>query len=99
MENQTILLGSIAHIYRSHIPYMAKEFEAYRIGSGQFEFLRVLYHKNGISQENHARALKVNKATSARAIQNLEKKVTCTGKEMKTTFELTGFTLLKKGRK
>ncbi|AKB79658.1 Transcriptional regulator, MarR family [Methanosarcina horonobensis HB-1 = JCM 15518] len=53
--------------------YMTKELEAYGIGSGQHDFLLVLYHKDGISQENLARMLKVSKATSTRAIQNLEK--------------------------
>ncbi len=52
---------------------MAKELEAYRVGSGQFEFLLVLYHRDGVSQETLAKILKVSKATSARAIQNLEK--------------------------
>ena len=52
---------------------MAKELEAYRIGSGQFEFLIVLYHRDGISQETLAKILKVSKATSTRAIQSLEK--------------------------
>jgi DNA-binding MarR family transcriptional regulator len=73
MEDQIILLGPLAHIYRSHLAYMAKELETYRVGSGQFEFLLVLYHKNGISQETLAKILKVSKATSARTIQNLEK--------------------------
>ena len=50
-----------------------EELEVYRIGSGQYDFLMVLYHKDGISQENLARMLKVSKATSTRAIQNLEK--------------------------
>ncbi len=72
MEDKMILLGPIAHIYRSQLAYMAKELEAYRVGSGQFEFLLILYHKDGISQETLAKILKVSKATSARAIQNLE---------------------------
>ncbi len=67
------ILGPIAHIYRSHLAYMTKELEAYRVGSGQFEFLLFLYHKDGVSQETLAKMLKVSKATSARAIQNLEK--------------------------
>ncbi|WP_292391715.1 MarR family winged helix-turn-helix transcriptional regulator [Methanosarcina sp. UBA5] len=67
------ILGPIAHIYRSHLAYMAKELDAYRVGSGQFEFLLVLYHKDSVSQETLAKMLKVSKATSARAIQNLEK--------------------------
>lgn len=67
------ILGPIAHIYRSHLAYMAKELEAYRVGSGQFEFLLILYHKDSVSQETLAKILKVSKATSARAIQSLEK--------------------------
>jgi len=73
MHDPREIFGPIVHIYRSHMEYMAKELEAYRIGSGQYDFLMVLYHKDGISQENLARMLKVSKATSTRAIQNLEK--------------------------
>ncbi|HOW15119.1 MarR family transcriptional regulator [Methanosarcina sp.] len=73
MEDPREICGPIAHIYRSHLAYMAKELEAYRIGSGQFDFLMVLYRKDGISQETLAKLLKVSKATSTRAIQNLEK--------------------------
>ncbi len=67
------ILGPIAYIYRSHLAYMVKELEAYRVGSGQFEFLLLLYYKDGVSQETLAKELKVSKATSARTIQNLEK--------------------------
>lgn len=73
MEDPREICGPIAHIYRSHLAYMAKELEAYRIGSGQFDFLMVLYRKDGISQETLAKILKVSKATSTRAIQSLEK--------------------------
>jgi len=73
MEDPRKICGPIAHIYRSHLAYMAKELEAYRIGSGQFDFLMVLYHRDGISQETLAKILKVSKATSTRAIQSLEK--------------------------
>jgi len=73
MEDPRKICGPISHIYRSHLAYMAKELEAYRIGSGQFDFLMVLYHRDGISQETLAKALKVSKATSTRAIQSLEK--------------------------
>lgn len=73
MEYQIMLLGPIAHIYRSQVAYMAKELEDYHVGSGQFEFLLFLYHEDGVSQEKLAKALKVSKSTSTRAIQNLEK--------------------------
>jgi DNA-binding MarR family transcriptional regulator len=73
MEDPREICGPIANIYRSHLAYMAKELEDYGIGSGQFDFLMVLYRKDGISQETLAKILKVSKATSTRAIQSLEK--------------------------
>ena len=73
MEDLREICSPIAHIYWSPLAYMAKELEAYRIGSGQFDFLVFLHHRDGISQETLAKALKVSKATSTRAIQNLEK--------------------------
>lgn len=73
MEDPREICGPIAHIYRSHLAYMAKELEDYGIGSGQFDFLMVLYRKDGISQEALAKILKISKATSTRAIQSLEK--------------------------
>lgn len=66
------ICGPIAIIYRSHLGYMIKELEDYRIGSKEFDFLMTLYYTDGISQENLAKALYVSKATSSRAIQNLE---------------------------
>ncbi len=90
------ICGPISIIYRSHLAYMAKELKAYRIGSGQFDFLMVLYRKDGISQETLAKILKVSKATSTRAIQSLEKEGYVTGKKMKMIFGLIRFTLPKK---
>lgn len=73
MTDPRKILGPIAHIYRNHLAYMGKELEAYGIGSGQFEFLLILHHRDGISQETLAKILNVSKATSTRAIQSLEK--------------------------
>jgi DNA-binding MarR family transcriptional regulator len=73
MKDPNMILGPIVHIYRTNLAYMAKELEDYRIGSGQFDFLMILYRKDGISQETLAKILKVSKATSTRAIQSLEK--------------------------
>jgi len=73
MDDPGKIIGPIAHIYRSNLAYMVKELEEYRIGSGQFDFLMVLYHKDGISQESLAKILKVSKASSTRALQSLEK--------------------------
>ncbi len=74
MEDPREICGPIAHIYWSHLAYIAEELEAYRIGSGQFDFLVFLHHRDGISQETLAKALKISKATSTRAVQNLEKR-------------------------
>ena len=73
MEDPRAICGPIAHIYRSHLAYMARELKPYGIRSGQFDFLMVLYRRDGISQETLAKALKVSKATSTRAIMSLEK--------------------------
>ena len=45
MADPREILGSIAIIYRSHLACMAKEFEAYRIGSGQFDFFNGFIHQ------------------------------------------------------
>lgn len=73
MDDPRAICAPIAHIYRSHLAYMVKELEPYGIGSGQFDFLMVLYRRDGISQETLAKALKVSKATSTRAVRSLEK--------------------------
>lgn len=64
----------ISCIYRYNQIYIGKELEQYSIGSGQFSFLMRLYHKDRIHQEDLAQFLKVDKATSARAIQKLAEK-------------------------
>jgi DNA-binding MarR family transcriptional regulator len=53
--------------------YIDKKLETYNIGSGQFSFLMRLYHNEGISQGSLAHSLRVDKATSARAIKKLMK--------------------------
>jgi DNA-binding MarR family transcriptional regulator len=51
--------------------YLAKELEPYGIGTGQFFFLISLFHKDGILQEELANCLKIDKGTTARAINKL----------------------------
>jgi Transcriptional regulators len=92
------ILGPIAQTYRSNLAFMTKELEAYRIGSGQFEFLLVLYHEDGVSQETLAKLLKVSKATSARAIQNLVKEGYVYRKRDETDLRAYRVYLTKKGK-
>ena len=64
----------VARLYRSSENYFAKKLAKLRIGRGQHSFLLVLYRKDGISQDQLARALHINKAAVARALSKLEKK-------------------------
>lgn len=71
MENQESIGRLISYIYRYSQIHIAKELGDYNIGSGQFSFLMILYHNDGVSQESIAKALRVDKATTARAIKKL----------------------------
>lgn len=48
-----------------------EKIEPYGIGSGQFPFLMRLYREDGINQESLSDYLKIDKGTTARAIQKL----------------------------
>lgn len=63
----------IARLYRSSQNYFAKKMAKLHIGRGQHSFLLVLYRKDGISQDQLARALHINKAAVARALAKLQK--------------------------
>ena len=62
----------IARLYRSSQNYFAKKMAKLHIGRGQHSFLLVLYRKDGITQDQLARALHINKAAVARALAKLE---------------------------
>ena len=63
----------ISVLYRYEQCYMENELKPYGLGSGQFIFLLVLLHQDGISQEALAGILRIDKGTTARAIQKLER--------------------------
>ena len=71
MENQESIGRLISCIHRFSQIHIAKELGVYAIGSGQFSFLMALYHNDGVNQESIAKSLRVNKATTARAIKKL----------------------------
>lgn len=62
----------ISILYRYRLNYLGKRLEPYNIGSGQHLFLMVLSKNNGISQEELSNFLKIDKATTAKAIKKLE---------------------------
>ncbi len=72
MNRQKSIGRMISCIYRNFHIYMHDQLEKYNIGSGQFHYLMILYQKDGINQETLSEILKIDKATSARAIKKLE---------------------------
>ncbi|SDZ41469.1 DNA-binding transcriptional regulator, MarR family [Evansella caseinilytica] len=62
----------ISTIHRYSMTYRSRSFSQHGIGSGQLSFLSVLYQKDGISQDELAQQLHIDKTTAARAIQKLE---------------------------
>lgn len=72
-KNEHSIARWISILYRYGQGYIGKNIESYNIGSGQYIFLIALYKKEGISQEQISEYLKVDKATTAKAIKRLEK--------------------------
>lgn len=62
---------AISYLYRYEQIFIGKKIEPYGIGSGQFPFLMRLYREDGINQESLYDYLKIDKGTTARAIQKL----------------------------
>ncbi|KEJ00510.1 MarR family transcriptional regulator [Clostridium botulinum A2B7 92] len=74
MGRNTKCVGKyISMLYRAGNCYINKELCKYGIGSGQYIFLLYLYNNNGCNQEEISTALNVDKGTTARALQKLEK--------------------------
>lgn len=62
----------ISILYRYAQSYLTKQLEYLNIGSGQYIFLTTLFRKAGISQEELSCELKIDKATTAKALKKLE---------------------------
>ncbi|OAB40319.1 MarR family winged helix-turn-helix transcriptional regulator [Paenibacillus antarcticus] len=63
----------ISLLHRYGNVYMNEQLKAYNLGAGQYQFLAVLYDNEGLSQDELAHTLKMDKGTAARAIAKLEK--------------------------
>ncbi|MGL4738434.1 MAG: MarR family winged helix-turn-helix transcriptional regulator [Cellulosilyticaceae bacterium] len=62
----------ISHFHRLGAAFLAKEYEKYHIGSGQYQFLIQLYLQDGISHDELTEKVSVDKGTTTRAIKKLE---------------------------
>ena len=72
MESCEAIGKYIGEIHRSSCIYFGKKFKRFGIGSGQYLFLLNLYKHDGITQEELAQKVKLDKGTTARAIKKLE---------------------------
>lgn len=73
MSNHHESIGKwISTIHRYSMIYKSRSFIPYGIGAGQLGFLGVLYQKDGISQDELAQKLNMDKTTTARSVQKLE---------------------------
>lgn len=62
----------IGHFHRLGAAYLTKEYEKYGIGVGQYQFLILLYLKDGISHDELTEKAAVDKANTTKAIKKLE---------------------------
>ncbi|SFH27575.1 DNA-binding transcriptional regulator, MarR family [Desulfotomaculum arcticum] len=73
MSNHHESVGKwISTIHRYSMIYKSRNVIQYGVGAGQWEFLNVLYQKDGISQDELAHKLNMDKTTTTRAVQKLE---------------------------
>lgn len=62
----------ISEIHRSGSIFFGKAYSKYNIGAGQHLFLRILFIKENLTQEDLSNILNIDKATTARAVKKLE---------------------------
>lgn len=62
----------INQFYRQGIVFLSKEYKAYGIGPGQYQFLIYLYIRDGLTHEELTEKIGVDKAAASRAISKLE---------------------------
>ena len=62
----------ISFIYRMSQSYVDQYFKRYNLSSGQFVFLLLLYREDGRKQDDLAKAIDMDKGTTARALAKLE---------------------------
>lgn len=62
----------ISTLYRCSQSHLARRLEPYGVGGGQIAFLMRLYHAEGISQDELAASLHIDKGATARALRRLE---------------------------
>jgi DNA-binding MarR family transcriptional regulator len=70
-HNQSSFGRQISILHRYCQSFLSKRLETYNIGSGQYIYLLALYRNDGLNQEELSAYLKIDKATTAKAIKKL----------------------------
>ncbi|KAA0965944.1 MarR family transcriptional regulator [Sporosarcina sp. ANT_H38] len=73
IKNKESIGRWISLLHRYGNVYINEQLKEFNLGAGQYQFLAVLYQNEGISQDEIASLLKMDKGTAARAIAKLEK--------------------------
>ena len=73
MHDGLLFAKSISTLYRYYQSYLKHRLEPYSLGSGQDIFLLILFEEEGINQEELSKKLNIEKGTTAKALQKLEK--------------------------
>lgn len=72
-DNKESIGRWISLLHRYGNVYINEQLKEYSLGAGQYQFLAILYQNEGLSQDEIACLLKMDKGTTARAIAKLEK--------------------------
>ena len=71
-EIENIAIGAyLSLFYRQGVSYLTSRFEPYHIGYGQIQFLVQLYLQDGLSNHDLTKIVRVDKATTTRALSKL----------------------------
>ncbi len=72
IENRNSIPRWVSLIYRYGQMYIGEHLKKYDIGRGQHIFINALYKEDGLTQEELADYLKIDKGTTAKALKKLE---------------------------
>ncbi|UKS27844.1 MarR family transcriptional regulator [Paenibacillus sp. HWE-109] len=71
-DNRNSIPRWISLLYRYGQMYIGEHLKEYEIGRGQHIFINALYREDGLTQEELADHLKIDKGTTAKALKKLE---------------------------
>lgn len=71
-KNEESIDRWISLIHRYGNVYLSEKFKEHHLGTGQYQFLAILYNNEGLSQDDLTNILKMDKGTTAKVVSELE---------------------------